>query len=93
MVQIVENWADVEGEVTRTSERHGAMELELEVGAAHPVAGYPNLLADDVGRRIAIVLTGDAATRPPEPGARVRCRVRKAGLDRYYARSLTPAAG
>jgi hypothetical protein len=93
MVQIVENWADVEGVVARVFERDDAPGLELDVGVAHPVAEYPNLLADDVGRRIAIILTGGATDPPPAPGTRVRCRVRKAGLNRYYARSVTPLTG
>lgn len=84
MVQIVENWAEVEGVVTRVGEGDGRPELEIEVESAQEVAGYPNLLADHVGRLITIILADDATELRPEPGDRVRCRVRKAGSERYF---------
>ncbi|MEW5926889.1 MAG: hypothetical protein AB1941_05365 [Gemmatimonadota bacterium] len=83
MVQIVENRTELEGVVEGPAGEDGR--LRIRVLAAEPVEGFPNLLADDVGR--VIELDGGAEPLPAGlgEGTRIHCRVRRAGLDRYFA--------
>lgn len=82
MVQIVENRTELEGVVEGPAAEGGRP--RVRVLAAEPVEGFPNLLADAVGR--VIELDGGAEPLPGElgEGTRIRCRVRRAGLDRYF---------
>ncbi len=79
MVQIVENWADIRGEV----ESLEGGRLRVRVLAAEPVEGFPNLLADTPGA--SMTLEGDREGLPValRLGSRIRCRVRKAAINRY----------
>lgn len=84
MSQIIENRSDIDGVVEDVSERErGDVTMYVRVHAAHPVGEMPNLLSDEVGAVIAIRVR-DASALPPA-GAIVSLRVRKAGLDRFYA--------
>jgi hypothetical protein len=90
MSQIRENWSDIDGVVERVTEAGGdgtAMTVHLRVHAARPVAGFANLLADDVGDVIAVrIRDADAApftasSTAPVEGAAVSGRVRKVTAD------------
>jgi hypothetical protein len=79
MVQIVENHAEVVGELLSAApdpERPGFVVLTVRVVRAEPVPGSPNFFERDVGQTIPIVAraTGGAASVKPGP---IRLRVRK----------------
>jgi hypothetical protein len=80
MVQVIENRADIEGRVVALASdqvRPGHRLMTIEVAAASPVKGYPNLFTSALGKSIDIVVpSGQAAAL--QVGAIVRCRVRRA---------------
>lgn len=82
MVQIVANWAELEGVVE--SAGTGTGRLRVRVLGAEPVEGFPNLLAGAVGSVIDLETGGQPQPFALHPGDRVRCRVRRAALDRYF---------
>ena len=93
MVQVVENWADIEGEVrsVRDSELKGYRTVEMLLKDAKAVEDFPNLLKQRVGEVIAVnvpesrVESFQKAYQSGQPG--VRCRVRLAGPTRFFAHS------
>jgi len=93
MVQVVENWADIEGEVrsVRDSELKGYRTVEMLLKDAKAVEDFPNLLKQRVGEVIAVnvpesrVESFEEAYQSSQP--RVTCRVRLAGPTRFFAHS------
>jgi hypothetical protein len=91
MVQVVENWADIEGEVrgVRNSELEGYKTVEMLVKDAKAVEAFPNLLKQRVGQVIAVNVPESRAEsfrKACESGQpRVACRVRLAGPTRFFA--------
>jgi hypothetical protein len=87
-VQIVENWADLEGDVrsvTRGSDVNGFDVVELDVRATRDVGVFPNFFAQSVGEVVRVYVPHDIVVGLPlNPGARVNCRVRKAGPTRVF---------
>src|SRR4051812_30257797 len=94
MVQVVENWTQVEGVVQAVapdsaSPEHAA--VDLAVDAVAPVRGddgreFPNLLADAAGSTVTVVVArASAPAGALEPRRRLRLRVRRAGPQRIVA--------
>ena len=91
MVQVVENWADIEGEIrgVRPGELQGYKTVDVLVKDATDVDDYPNLLRQRMGEVIALNV--------PEPRAEtlrevyesgrsnIACRARLAGSNRFFA--------
>jgi hypothetical protein len=92
MVQVVENRADIDGRVlavrpdTVRADHHV---VTVDVGAAAPVEGYPNLFASAPGKQLEIVLPA-ALAKPLQVGTVVRCRVRRAGPTTVIGDHCTP---
>lgn len=98
MVQAPENWADVEGVVSDVGPdpaRPGWVVASLELRAADPVEGYPNMLAPSVGTSIRLAVPADeAADAELAAGSTVRARARLAAprlaLARPASLTVTP---
>jgi hypothetical protein len=78
VVQVVENRADIEGDIVAVQEdreRPGFRNLTVFVRSVRPVEGYPNLFADAVGKRLQLLMRDDA----PDVaiGTAVTCRIRR----------------
>jgi hypothetical protein len=67
----------------QSSDADGAV-LQVLVDEVTPVDGFPNLATDTVGQTVVVNVPLDDA-RDTLPGTRVRCRVRKTGVDRFAA--------
>lgn len=80
MVQIVENRAGITGTI-ESAEADGTS-LRIRVDGVTDVPGYPNLAQDAMGESINVVVPATDA-RELVPGTRVRCELRKIGIDRY----------
>lgn len=101
MVQAPENWADVEGVVSDVGPdpaRPGWVVASLQLRAAEPVAGYPNMLAPSVGSSIRLAVPADEADGAQVgPGSTVRARARLAAprlaLARPHSLAVTPGPG
>ena len=87
MVQIVENHAEVSGEllsVTPDRERPGFVLLTVKIAQARPVGMSPNLFEQDVGRTLQIVARADSAAAQAKPGP-ISLRVKKTGPGMSFA--------
>ena len=81
MVQIVENHAEISGEllsVTPDTERPGFVVLDVQVTDARNVADFPNMFARDVGQTITVTARDGRAAASARPGP-VTLRVKKTG--------------
>ncbi|TQK01274.1 hypothetical protein [Herbaspirillum sp. SJZ107] len=76
MVQAVENWCWLTGQVQGCRELAQYLELEMRVDASMAVEGYPDLLEQYLGQTVRIRIAGAAA---PGTGQQVRLRARLAG--------------
>lgn len=76
MVQVVENWAWLTGRITSLRQMDGHVELEVEVMATTPIAGYPDLLAQYAGNRVRIQIAEPPAL---SAGQTVKLNARLAG--------------
>ena len=91
MVQVVENWADIEGEVqgVRDSVLNGFKTVEMLVKNTKAVENFPNLLEQRVGEIIAVDVPeprGESLQKAYEAGQpQVVWRVRLAGPNRFFA--------
>lgn len=85
MVEIVENWADIEGSVRDAglaSEMPGFVKASVDIERAADVEGFRNLLADSTGAVVTVFVPSALADeRGLQPGRRLVARVRKAGPD------------
>lgn len=88
-VQMIENWSHISGTVVAFHpqsklEDYAAIEVEIQV--VTPVKDFPNMLAGAVGETITIFLPAKLAQElDVKPGAQITGRVRKAGLEQYFA--------
>jgi hypothetical protein len=92
MVQVIENRADIEGRVLAVkadAERPDHRLVTIEVGAAVPVEGYPNLFPSAQGKSLDVYLPADLA-KALQIGSALRCRIRRAGPTIVFAERCTP---
>jgi hypothetical protein len=79
-VQIVENWADIKGELLESypsKTADGFITLEVKAKDVKDVKGYRNLLADRVGEVIQVNVPESVwQSRDIKPGPKVSMRVR-----------------
>ena len=91
MVQAIENWADIDGEIqsVRDSQLKGFKSVEVLVNDAKTVENFPNLVKQRRGEVIAVNVPDlRAATlrEAYESGkSKVDLRVRLVGPTRFYA--------
>jgi hypothetical protein len=89
MVQIVENWAEVEGRiesVERAAPVAGHALVRIKVERVSAVKGFPNLLADRAGTELDVLVRDETLPKLDlGPGQRFEARVRRAGLHKVYA--------
>lgn len=87
-MQIIENWADVQAAVVSLNESSSLAEygqVTLAIHLAENVSGFANLMADTVGQRIDVFMPLDVIRQSKvQVNSEIRCRVRKAGPDRYF---------
>lgn len=87
-MQIVENWADIEGRVNQVvpaADAPGLIEVTVDLERADDVEGFRNLLADSRGSVITVLLpSGIAYEQGLRAGARLVARARRAGPDRTF---------
>lgn len=87
-VPIVENWADVKGELvhsypSKTSE--GFITLEVRVKDAKNIGGYKNLLADRVGEIIQVNVPESLLRgKDIKQGGKASMRVRMASPRKFF---------
>jgi len=89
MVQMIENWSDVHGEIKSLSPSPSdpaSCLATVKVNGSDRVASFPNLLEKKVGDEITVQVPHAAVERAAlAAGSRVRLRVRQGGLDRFFA--------
>jgi hypothetical protein len=91
MVQAIENRADIEGRILAIKPDAARPEhrlVTIEVGAATPVEGYPNLFASTSGSSLDVILPAHLAA-PLKIDTMVRCRIRRAGPNAVFAENCT----
>lgn len=89
-VQIVENWAELLGELESVEGSSPDMlDLRVRVMEVAPVEGFPNLMGDTAGKTIPITLMLDGGASALRPGDRIRFQVRKAAPERFFVRPGT----
>lgn len=90
MVQVVENWAILEGRVEgiRPSDvREDLAAVDVAIERVEPVPDFPNLFPDAEGTVVAVTIPKETVRdRLLEAGVRIRCRVRKASPFRVFAK-------
>ena len=87
MVQIIENHAELVGTLVSVQpdpSRGCFVILTVDVGHAAPVQGFPNLLADTIGKRVAVTARADSALATRDPGP-VSFHARKTGPNQIFA--------
>ena len=88
MVEIVENWADIEGsvrEVAAASEVPGFVKASVDLERTADVEGFRNLLASSNGTVITVLVPSAIADeRGLQPGTRLVARARRARPDRTF---------
>lgn len=80
MVRAIENWAELRGTVRDVRPRRGVphmSEIVLDVDAADDVEGFPNLLTEAPGQRLAVAVDSQSLGHL-QPGAGVRIRAQRA---------------
>ncbi len=94
MVQVVENRADLEGQLVAIRDdaiRPGHKVATVDVHSAQEVQPYPNLMKSAPGTQIDVVVPAEYSSRL-QAGDRVRLRVRRAGPTTVLAESCMPAS-
>lgn len=92
MVQIVENWSDLEGkieEIKPSSLSEKFVKVRLSVDHVEPVAGFANLLSESAGKKVTIEIPQTAAEELKK-GQAITFRVRRAGVDKLFAHPDKP---
>ena len=87
MVQIIENHAELAGTLVGVQPdptRSGFVTVTVDVHHAAPVQGFPNLLADTIGQRVAVTARADSALAACEHGP-VSFHARKTGPNQIFA--------
>jgi hypothetical protein len=87
MVQIIENRAEIAGELLATApdpDRPGYVRLSVRIDTTRPVQGYPNLIASLEGNTVTVIARSDSklAVQPPGP---VNFRARHTGPTGLFA--------
>ncbi len=88
MVQIVENWVDVRGEVVavRPGEQAGFDVVTLRLAEVVPVPSYPALVKGAPGVLLDVLVPAEiVSARRIAVGVRLKGRVRRAAPDRVFA--------
>jgi hypothetical protein len=91
MVQVIENRAEIEGQLVALRDdesRPGHKRITIAVRAVQPVESYPNLLGEVAGKTVELVVPADAA-RTLEVGSAMRCRARRAGPTTLFAENCS----
>lgn len=87
-MEIVENWADIEGsvrDVAPAPEMPGYVKASIDVEGTADVEGFRNLLAGSNGAVITVFVPSTLADeRGLKPGTRLVARARKARPDRTF---------
>ena len=79
-MQVVENWAWVTCRLEAVHDHGQTAEFEVTVESTDPVPGFPDLLAQHIGKRVRIALGISMALAPAlPPGSRFRIKARVAG--------------
>ena len=86
MVPIVENHAEISGELLSVAakDRPGFVELRVRVTDARNVGDWPNLFARDVGEIIIVAAREGGAAATAKPGS-VTLKVKKTGPGMSFA--------
>jgi hypothetical protein len=91
MVQVVENWASLEGTVrsTRPSQLGpDYVEVDLAVERVEPVEGFRNLFPEAENTVISVTFPGDIVEKLGlRAGDRIRCQARKASPFAAFAKA------
>jgi len=87
MVNIVENHAEIEGELLESSQQTdlpGFVALTIRIASASAVGNWPNLFTRDIGQTISVRARADtpAALSPIGP---IRLKVKKVGPSLSFA--------
>jgi hypothetical protein len=87
-VNIVENWTEIKGEVLRVIRRREtpkSLAVTIKLHNVKPVAGFANLIDRQAGETLEALFPIEIVDQMKfEVGDVLSCRVRKAGLERYY---------
>lgn len=90
MVQVIENWAILEGsvEVIRPSEvRDDLAAVDVAVGRIEPFGDFPNLFPDAEGTVVTVTMPKEVIRdRRINVGSRLRCRARRASPFTVFAK-------
>ena len=93
MVQVVENRADVCGQLISVRDdpsRPGHNLLTLQIDSVQPVETYPNLLASLQGTQAEVIVSAEQAATIAG-ATRICCRARRAGPAIVFAEACRPA--
>ena len=97
-MQVVENWAWVTCRLEAVHDHGQTAEFEVTVESTDPVPGFPDLLAQHIGKRVRIALGNWPAlaptlapTLPPGSRFRIKARVAGPGVIRGNADSISAA--
>ncbi|MDQ3898863.1 MAG: hypothetical protein M3326_16745 [Actinomycetota bacterium] len=89
MVQIVPNWADLEGEVVGVEPSDRLPDftvVRVRVEKVTPVEGYADLLENCRGQVVAVLVRNEvAAAHGVDLGAHITCRARRADHRTVFA--------
>jgi hypothetical protein len=92
MVQIKENWSDIEGEVSELLPNPADPSFaiaKVKVNASAPVGSFANLLEKDIGKEISVRVP-NLSVEGLAPGHRILMRVRQAGIGQYFSHPNAP---
>lgn len=87
-VPIVENWTDIDGRVHAlipSPDVPGHVVVNIQVNRAKAVEGFADLFAATIGTIISVYFAQEAAQQAGVViGARIRCRIRRAGPRKIF---------
>lgn len=88
-VQILENWTDIDGRVhaiISSADVPGHVVVNIQVNQTKAVEGFADLLAATAGTIIAVYIKQEVVQQAGVViGARIRCRIRRAGPQKIFA--------
>lgn len=91
-VSIVENWSEIEGIICALNlptQLRNFTGMEVVVESVKPVAGFPNLLQDASGKKLAILAPTELLNQlDAHPGDRITCRVRRGGPHQIFIHQM-----
>ncbi len=89
MVQVIENWAFLEGVVQTVGSsgvRDDLVTVDLVVDRIEPDEKFPNLFGEELQSSVSVVIPEKTVRQlDVRPGVRLRCRVRKASPFAVFA--------